>query len=122
MCPFVVAGLAFKYLRINDSVMLGHPLRNPSLTALRRVDILGLHKDWCANLTALARVRTECANVATLTVGVVGPRGRCGVRSVQGPDRGRTMGPGAVHTVVGRGRVHKSVLGSLKPLKITIPS
>ena len=69
MCPFVVAGLALRYLRINVSVMFGHPLRNPFCTTLRRVDILGLHNDWCANLTALERVCTECVNDATVMAG-----------------------------------------------------
>jgi hypothetical protein len=43
-----------RYLSINVSDKLGHPLRNHWRTALRRVEILGLQRDWCANLTALA--------------------------------------------------------------------
>ena len=32
--------------------------------ALRRVDIFGLHNDWCANLVLLGRVHIECKNKA----------------------------------------------------------
>ncbi len=39
--------------------MFGHPSRNPRRTALRRVNIFGLHNDWSANLTAFAFVLTE---------------------------------------------------------------
>ncbi len=69
MCPFAVAGLGLRYLRISFSFMLGHPRRNPRRTALRRVEILGLHKDWCANLTPLPRVRIEWLNAARSTAG-----------------------------------------------------
>jgi len=113
MCPFAVAALGFRYLSINFSVMFGHPLRKPRRTALRSVEILGLHRDWWANLTALTRVRTECVNAA---------RDMCGARSKQGPGRGRTLGPGAVHTFLLIGNVHKSVDGSLCPRKITLLS
>ncbi len=54
MWPFAKAVLGLRYLRINRSDKLGHPLRNPRRTALRRVEILGLHRDWWANFTALA--------------------------------------------------------------------
>jgi hypothetical protein len=64
MCPFAVCGLGFKYLRINFSLMPGHPFTKPHLVAFNRVEIFGLHKDWCANLTALALVTTECVNIA----------------------------------------------------------
>jgi hypothetical protein len=39
--------------------------------ALRRVEILGLQRDWCANLMALARVLMECVKVARETPGCV---------------------------------------------------
>jgi hypothetical protein len=110
-----VAKLGLRYLSINVSDKLGHPLRNPRRTALRTVEILGLQRDWWANLTALAQVCTECVKVARVTLGCVSlvSIGRCGAQLLQGPGRGRTVGPGAVHTYVGIGRVHKSVLGSL---------
>jgi hypothetical protein len=114
MWPFAVAGLGLRYLRINRSDKLGHPLRNPRWTALRRVEILGLHWDWWVNFTALARVFTECVNVARVVLGSLASIGRCGARPLHGPGRDRTLGSGAVHTfVVGIGRVHKSVLRSL---------
>jgi hypothetical protein len=89
--------------------------------ALRRVEILGLQRDWCANLTALARVCTGCVKVARVTPVCVSlvSIGRCGAQLLQGPGCGRTVSPGAVHTFVGIGRVHKLVLGSLNPRKIT---
>jgi hypothetical protein len=54
MCPLAVAKQGLRYLSTNVSVKLGHPLKNPWQTALRRVEILGLHRDWWANLMALA--------------------------------------------------------------------
>ena len=62
--PFAVAGLGFRYFSINSSLMYGHPLRNPFLVARNSRDILGLHNDWCANFTLLARVVIECVNNA----------------------------------------------------------
>ena len=128
MWPFDVAGLGLRYLMISVSVMLGHPFRNPLRTAFRRVEIFGLHSDWCANLTALAHVRTEYAKVAALMCGrpVVPLSGTasgawCGARSIQGPGRGRTAISFAVRPKLGMGSVHKSVLGSLCPRKITLP-
>jgi hypothetical protein len=110
-----VVELGLRYLSINVSNKLGHPLRNPWWMALRRVEILGLQRDWCANLTALAQVCTECVRVARVTPVCVSlvSIGRCEARLLQGPGHGRTVGPGAVHTFVGIGRVHKLVLGSL---------
>jgi hypothetical protein len=43
MRPLDVAGLALRYLLMSFSLRLGHPLRKPCRTALRRVDIFGLH-------------------------------------------------------------------------------
>jgi hypothetical protein len=90
-----VAKLGLRYLSINVSDKLGHPL-----------------------------IRTECVKVARVTPVCVSlvSIGRCGARLLQGPGCGGTVGPGAVHTFVGIGRVHKSVLGSLNPRKITTPS
>jgi hypothetical protein len=66
MWPFAVSGLGLRYLRINFSIIFWGPLRNPLRTAFRRVDILGLHSDWCANLMALAQVCTESMNFANV--------------------------------------------------------
>ena len=59
ICPLAVAGLGLRYLRISSSDMLGHPFKKPRRVALRSVEILGLHNDWCVNLTLLARVEIE---------------------------------------------------------------
>ncbi len=64
MWPFAVAGLGFKYFTTSSELRFGHPFRNPRRIAFMRDNILGLHNDWWANLTALARVRTEWVNVA----------------------------------------------------------
>jgi hypothetical protein len=118
MWPFAVAVIGLRFFRMNVSFIMGHPLRNPHRTALRSKEILGLHRDWCANLTALARVCTECVNAATLTPGCVslGPLGGCGARSIQGPGRGdvgivTVSDVGEVHILpVGSRSVHKSIM------------
>jgi hypothetical protein len=115
MCPFAVAGLGLRYLRINFSDKLGHPLRNPLRTALRSVDIFGLHNDWCANLTLLARVRTECMNAANVTPGCMSAGMLRRARSNIGASHGRA------DCVAIIGRVHKSVVTSLNPRRITCP-
>jgi hypothetical protein len=58
-----VAGLGLRYFRINFADMLGQPRTNPLRVAFKSVEILGLHNDWYANMTELARVRMECVNV-----------------------------------------------------------
>ena len=65
ICPLAAAGLALMYLCINFSFRFGHPSRKPCHTALESVDILGLHNDWCANLTPFALVLMECVKLAT---------------------------------------------------------
>ena len=45
MCPFAVAGLRFKYLRINVSLMPGHPFKYPRRVAFSRLEIFGLHNN-----------------------------------------------------------------------------
>ena len=99
MCPFAVAGLALRYLRINDSDIFGHPFKKPFRVALRRVDIFGLHSDWWANLTLLARVEMECAKLAA----------SCMIDVAKGGD-GRWL--------EWIGSVHKLLVGSLCPLII----
>ena len=123
MCPLAVAVLGLRYLRINVLVMFGHPLRNPRRTALRSIDILGLQRDWWANLTVLACVCTECVKVANVACRVTESNklGMCRARSKQGPVCDKTTGTGAVHTPLGMGNVHKSVDGSLYPCEITLP-
>jgi hypothetical protein len=93
-------------------------LKNPHLVALRRVDIFGLHNDWCANLTLLAHVCIECKNEAPSYMAW----GGCRARPIPGQGRGKSIWLGVVRIpsfVISR--VHRSVLGSLYPLKITLP-
>ena len=112
ICPFAVAGLGFKYFRINFALIFGQPSRNPFRTAFNIVDNFGLHKDWCANFTAFTLVLIECVNPAI---------DWCGARPIQGPGRGdvgvvTASDVGEVHILpVGSGSVHKSVDGSLCP-------
>ena len=114
MCPFAVAGLGLRYLRINFSDKLGHPFRKPFLTALSSFEIFGLPNDWWANFTPFARVRTECVKSARLTPGWM--LMSLWARSISGADRGRAV------LVASRGSVHKPVVSSLKPRKMTLPS
>ena len=81
MCPLAVAGLGFKYLMTSSSDRLGHPFKKPFRNAFNREDILGLHIAWCPNLTVLARVRTECVNMATVLfeVAIFGDSGALGL-------------------------------------------
>ncbi len=123
MWPLAAAKLGLRYLRSNVSGRLGYFLRNPLQTAFRSVKILGLHRDWWVNLIALAQVCIECVKVAR-----VNPRwtslaliGKCGAGLKQGPGRGRTVGPGVVHTLFVTGSIHRLVVGSLYPGKITFP-
>jgi hypothetical protein len=116
--PFAMATLGLRYLFISLTLMYGHPFRDPRLVGLRRVDIFGLHNDWCANLTLLARVCIECKNKAPSYMAW----GGCGARPILGQGHGKSIWLGLVcipSFVIGR--VHRSVLGSLYPLKITLP-
>ncbi len=117
--PFAVAGLVLRYLLISFTLMYGHPFRNPCQVVFSRVDIFGLHNGWCANLTLLACVCTECKNKAPSYM----TRGGCGARLIPGQGHGKSFWLGVVRIpsfVIGR--VHRSVLGSLHPLNITLPS
>jgi hypothetical protein len=55
-----VAGLGLRYFVTPCTVRLGHPLRYPRRSALRRVDIFGLQNDWWANRMLFAFIRTVC--------------------------------------------------------------
>ena len=105
MWPLAVAGLGLRYLSISSTEMLGHPFKKPFLVALSSLDILGLHNDWWANLTLSARVEMEWTKLAaSCAVGV-------------GSTRLFIFGDGCLSE--GIGSVHKSLLGSLKTLRIT---
>ena len=97
--------------------MLGHPFKKPFRTALRRVEMGGLHSDWCANLTPLARVQMECVNDAIWTPLCTVVLG-CVARVKHVANCG---GMGCILAGV-IGKVHNSVVGSLNPRKITLPS
>ena len=109
ICPFAVAGLGLRYLRMSFSVMLGHPFRNPRRTALSSVEILGFPNDWCANRTALTRVRTECVNAAIAD----------GIASCA--SLGTIIWGLIIFGVWAIGNVHKSVDAFRGPTKITFP-
>ncbi len=117
ICQFAIAGLGLRYLRINYSERLGHPLRNPLQTAFRRVEILGLHNEWCMNFTPFALVFTECVKLARVTPGCISGRS-FRARSTTGADHGRAdrMSRSLM------GRVHRLVELSLWPHKITLQS
>ena len=105
MWPLAVAGLGFKYLRMSVSEILGHPFRKPFRVALSSLDILGLHSDWCANLTLLALVEMEWAKTATfLTVS----------------DWAASLACVGVCFTGLMGMVHRSVAGSLRPCSIML--
>jgi len=84
LCPLAVAGLGFKYLVTSSSDRLGHPFKKPFRKAFKREDILGLHIAWCPNLTVLARVHTECVNMAMAAFDI-NSFGDCGARAIPGP-------------------------------------
>jgi hypothetical protein len=115
MCPLLDAGLWLRYLVTPAEVRFGHPLRNPCRSALRKVEIRGLHNDWWANLMALAFVRTVCAKVATLRTSVI--RVAEHVRALANLGQADTGMPRLCQVdargALPRGRVHKSVIGSL---------
>ncbi len=116
--PFAVAGLGLRYLLISFMLMCGHPFRNPHQVAFDRVDIFGLHNNWCTNFMLLARVRTECKNEAPLYTA----RGGCGARLILWQGCGKSFWLGVVRIpsfVIGR--VHRFIAGSLYPRNITLP-
>ena len=91
--------------------MLGQPRTNPWRVALRSVDIVGLHNNWCANMMELALVLMEWVNVARLM--------RSELSSALGVLCGLPTFPLLSAVVELIGRIHKSVAGSLNPCKIT---
>ena len=104
--PFAVAGLGFKYFRINCLLMLGHPRRKSRLTAFRRVDMGGSPSNWWENFTAFMRLCIKCMNVA-MAGWVPGEVLVCG------------MGTAGMAL---NGSIHRSVDGFLYPVEIIRPS
>ncbi len=66
ICPFAVAGLGSRYFVTPCNIRLGHPLRYPRQIAMKRVEILGLQRDWCANQMLFAFVCTVCVKKCNL--------------------------------------------------------
>ncbi len=64
MYPLVVAGLGLRYFVTPAAVSFGHLLRYPQWIAFKSIEILGLHKDWCANRMLLALFCTVCMKKA----------------------------------------------------------
>ncbi len=60
MCPLVVAGVGLRYFVTLLTIRVGHHLRYPRWMVFKSVEILGLHKDWCANQMLLALFCTVC--------------------------------------------------------------
>ncbi len=150
MCPFEVAGLAMRYLHTIWASKFGAPVRNPALMAFRRDDIGGLHKLWWArNFTAFIFIVRAYENPAKYWCGAqpIQRPGRGRAATVGGSHVMRlaasacrsethalrleaacssTCGPfagvpGVVHIFPGvKGRVHRSVDGSLYPRKIIL--
>ncbi len=77
-----------------------------------------MHNNWCANLTLFARVCIECKNAALSDISW----GGCGARPIprQGCGKSLWLGVVCIPSIV-MGRVHRFVLGSLYPRKITCP-
>jgi hypothetical protein len=86
MWPFAVAGLGLRYLRISFLDRFGQPFRKCLHTAFNNVDFFGLHNDWCANLTPLARVFTECVKFLRVIPGWIAGCIVCGAQSSPGVD------------------------------------
>ncbi len=77
-----------------------------------------MHNNWCAKLTLLAHVRIKCKNAALSDISW----GGCRARPIPGQGRGKSLWLGVVRIPsIVMGRVHRSVLGSLYPPKITHP-
>ncbi len=64
MRPLAVAGLGLRYFAMPMAIGLGHHLRYPQQMAFKRVEILGLHKDCCANRMLLALFLMVCMKYA----------------------------------------------------------
>jgi hypothetical protein len=105
ICPLAVAVLGGRYLVISCSMIFGQPWRKPARVTLSNVESGGLHNNWCANVTALDLVVTEYEKLIVLM------------------GRGFFITPCGFPSVLFSvliGRVHKSVAGSLYPVKIIL--
>ena len=109
ICPFKVAGLGIRYFCTIFAVRCGVLFRKPALIALSNKDIGGLHKLLCMNFTSFSLLvwwykKDACSNAA------------CAEDPVSDTNTG--MAGLAAWNI---GRVHKSLFGSLYPVKIIVP-
>jgi hypothetical protein len=129
ICPLAVAGLDMRYFCTVSASKCGAPSRKPALIALSIDVIGGLQKLWCVNLTLLIFVVRVYENPAVLMMGLRWAQPK------QGPGRGwignwwlsiicvlwgRSITHSGVVFAISSlmmGRVHKSVVRSLYPLK-----
>ena len=132
ICPLAVAGLGTRYFRTDCASKCGAPSRKPALIALSIDVIGGLQKLWCANLILLIFVVCAYENPAVSTMGLHWAQPK------QGPGRGwisnwwlsiicalwshSIIRSGVVFAISSlmMGRVRKSVVRSLYPLKIIL--
>ncbi len=115
--PFAMAGLGLRYFVTPCDVRLGHPLRYSRQIALRRVEIVGLQRDWCANQMLFAFVCTVCVKNAIWVAMLARALANTGAA-------GKIMSATWWEVVpLGEpnGRVHKSIAGSFAPFKIIVP-
>ncbi len=117
MCPFTVSGLGLRYFVMPAAIRLGHLLRYPQQMAFKSIEILGLHTDWCAKRMLLALFYTVCMKEA-LFVGlfawVLAQSGAANIVMA-------LLSWWVVVCRVPSGRVHRSIVWSLLPIKIMLP-
>ncbi len=105
-------GAQIEILDNHFSNMLGQSRTNPWHVALRNVDILGLHKNWCANMTELALVLMKWVNLVRSM--------RSELSTALGYLCGLPTFPLLSVGVELISSVHKLVDGSLNPCKIGV--
>jgi hypothetical protein len=113
---WLLQGWELRYFRINFSNKFGHPFRKPLHTALRSVEILGLHK-------LMGKLDAVCASANGMCQ-------RCQIKGWVDVRGGVTRGTTITWASHGKAvrnpsgvisSIHKSVDGSLNPCKITLP-
>ncbi len=115
MWPFAVAGLELRYFVIPLAVRFGHPLRYPHQMAFSRVEICGLHKDWCAKRMLFALVCTVCMKKEIWTAGWAWASATTGAANWRTQFACWEVMPWDPN-----GRVHKSIVGFFSAHKIIL--
>ncbi len=116
ICPLAVAGLGLRYLETPFAVRLEQLFRYLRQVALRRVDILGLQRDWCAKQILFPLVHIVCVKKVI-----------CMERLAWALVNSGAAGDIAFLTwwevmpFEPNGRVQRSVAGSFPLLKIVLP-